>query len=682
MVFVHTIISKLGEKEIFSKEKLTIMLFEHMCNIGNPNLTLAEKLAFLIVDKINANFSENVSYDKLDDVIKDVLLKENQTELLQAYIFKKSKPDQSLVDTELKEKMLKNILNLDDHENLSTKLINLNCKLNEIQNNAHEKINKRIFDYVREGVFYPSSKILKDISYTNHFSSSFVFQINDTLESIFDDLALSSKVQKYGSSIAINLSNIRSEKEIVKSINEKACGPIKVADLFISAKSMIGYPVNTSNNLFYLSIEHPDLISFINHNFSNNSDSFAILIPDRFIENYINGLEYTIDTNFGEKKINPGVIFDLICSKISVGDNINLIFTDNISKKNPISGENKNYLVSSVGYQPILDNNTFVSGVIDVSKLVNILGDSKTIDWQKLKTIIWDSIEFLDNVIDSSKYVTEQYTQSAKDYRQIYLSITGFGTLLSKLNIPYNSDDSILLADSISNFISYYSKLKSTELAKERGPFLKYIKSKYELPNFHFEKNSIQKTLFSNDLVKSKKLLKNMPLVDWTDLRNNIKKYGLRNSTTFGIIFSDFFSVANDCTNGINPILNYKPIYWINGYKSEKINKELSLLVTDLNENWNEDEIDSFISKDIKSIFVKAKDIDPYFLVRLQSVFEKNADGVADLIIYFNDNYTISDLKKLIIDSHKLGNSLFLPKKLNGHITEFNTEKKNKFMSL
>ncbi|MFA5745352.1 MAG: hypothetical protein WCX82_04240 [archaeon] len=679
MTFVNTILHKSGEKEELSKEKTTIMLFETMCNIGEPNLNLAEKLAFLIIDKVNAKHSESISFENYEGIIKDTLLKEAQTELLQSYILKKSKPDQSLIDSELKDRILKNILNIEDADSASSKLIAINTQINKLQNNQSEKLNKKIFDYIREGYFYPSSTILREIALNQQISSGYNFKIKDTLESIFDDLALSSKVQKYGSSVSVNLSNVRSEKEKVKSINKKACGPLKIADLFISAKSMIGYNTNTSNNLFYISIEHPDIISFINNGLSKDSENFAILIPDRFIENYINNQDYSVDEQI--RKICPSTIFDLVSSKIVAGEKIDLIFIDTINKKNPFTNYDQ-YAISSVGYQPVLEDNTFVSGVIDVSKLVNATANSKTFDWQRLKSITWDAIEFLDNSIDLSKHINEEYTQKAKESRQIYLSITGFATLLSKLNIPYNSDDAICFADSLSDFIGFYSKLKSTELSKTKGPFLKYIKSKYELPNFNFEKTPVQKTLFSNDMDISKKLIKNMPTIDWIELRNNIKKYGLRNSTTFSIISSDFYSVANECSNGIKPMMNYKQISWVNGYKSDKINKDLSLLVSDLNLNWSEEEVESAVPEDIKKRFPKAKHIEPLFLIRLQAAFAKNIDGTVNTKIYLSEDISAQEIKSLIIESHKIGNSLFLPEKLNGHQKEFNTEDRKGLKSL
>lgn len=681
MAFVDTLINKKGEKETFSKEKITIVLFENLCNIGEPNLNLSEKLAFLICDKVNSKFSKEITFEALDEVIKEILHKENQIDLLQAYIFKKNKPAVENIDDKLKSLVLKQILNIEESDNLSAKLINVHSHINSLQKNQHEKINKKIFEYIREGVFYPSSTFLREISHNTQFLSGYSFKIEDTIESIFETLSHSSVVQKYGSAISIDLTNIRSEKEKVKSINKNACGPVKVIDLFCSARHMVGHNINSSNNLYTLSIEHPDIISFINYSTKSNIN-FSILVPDRFMQALKENTDYFIENKFNKQiKISPLSIVELISSKIITGENINLIFTDNLNKKNPFLDNQFPFTISPIGFQPIFKDSSFVCGVIDVSKLVNILGNTKTFDWAKLKTIIWDSVEFLDNIIDLVETINENiYTQNIKDTRAIYLSITGFYTLLSKLDISYNSDDAIYFADSLSNYINYYSKLKSTELAKERGPFLKFIKSKYELFNFSFNKIQIQKTLFSNDLSSTKKLLKNMPVVDWSELRNNIKKYGLRNSTTFSIIFSDYYSLANETSNSINPIQNYKITFLVNGQKFEKINKELEHYVPDLKLSWSTQEIESTIPDTLKSKFPLAKDISLQFYIRLQSVFEKNTDGAVNLRAYFTDSTTLTDIKNTIIETHNIGNSLFLPKKINGNIKDL--ENKDNLMSL
>ncbi len=682
MPFVNTITHKSGETEEFSKEKTAIALFEIMCNIGEPNLNLAEKLAFLIYDKVNAKFSKEISKEKLEELIKETLLKENQTELLQAYILKRNKLETPTNDSEIKKHILKEILNLSDSDNVSATLISINALINKLQNNQYEKLNKKIFDYIREGAFYPSFTTLREIGHNNQITSGYSFKIKDNLESIFNILAISSKAQKFGATVSIDLSEVRSEKDKVKSINRDACGPVKIIDLFVSAKSLIGYNTNASNNLFYISIEHPDIIQVMNYFSINKTDNFAIIVPDRFMQALLTNQEYTIENNTIERRIQPSTLFDFISSKITTGEKINLIFKDTIDKKNPFINNYKNYAISPIGLQPCFENNTFITGTIDISILINTIGKTKIFDWAKLKTIIWDSLEFLDNMIDLSEQVDEEHSKNLKETRQTYLTITGFATALSKLNIAYDSDDAIYFADSLSDYISFYTKLRSTELAKNKGPFLKFIKSKYERSNFSFEKTTIQRTLFSTDLSVSKKLNKNMPNIDWIELKNNIKKYGLRNATTFSIIFSDFYSIANETSNAIEPICSYKPIYWINGYKSEKINKEISLQVPYLNNNWSEEALESAIPDHLKYNIPLAKTISSRFFIRLQSVFEKNTDGTVNLKTYFTENTTIQEIKDLIIESHKIGNTCFLPEKLNPHIKDFNTENRKGMMSL
>jgi len=176
MVFVNTIKNKTGETEEFSKEKIAIMLFENMCNLGEPNLNLAEKLAFLIYDKVNAKYSKEIPHDKLDEIIKETLHQENQGELLQAYIFKKNKPEITQQDSELKEIILKQIINIDESDSLSTKLVTIHSQINKLQNNQHEKTNKKVFEYIRDGVFYPSSTFLREVSLNQQLSSSFLLK--------------------------------------------------------------------------------------------------------------------------------------------------------------------------------------------------------------------------------------------------------------------------------------------------------------------------------------------------------------------------------------------------------------------------------------------------------------------------------------------------------------------------
>jgi ribonucleotide reductase alpha subunit len=694
----------------FSKEKITIHLFELMCYIGEPNLKLAEKISSTIEDIIIQKNISKINKEDLELIIKEVL-KENYSELLQAFILRKQDSTNKLnIDLDLKYKLLQNIFNLDSKEKVDNYLYNLRNYLIEKDSTNKESYNI-IFKYISEGIFYPSTNILLNLNsnlnskYSNLFSS-YSLKIEDNLESIFSKLSLSSVMQKKNSNTAINLSYIRSKNEIVNSINKKACGPSKIIDLYISAHNLINYNSTiNSNNLFYINIEHPDIFDFIKKSEEYKNTNFCLLIPNRFMENLLLNSTYIInkdncnnndnnnnnsnnnnnnnnnvnsnDENTSQKTINndyikennsisnnytidPVSIMDFLVTNIYNGNLIDLIFIDKLEEKNKFLNY-KNTELSAVGNQPIFENEGFVSGVIDISKFVNKVGSIRLFDWNKFKQVIMESIKFLDNIIDISSNINEKFENNIKNTRRIYLSLTGFATLLSKLHIPYNSYDALLFGEKISEFTSYYSKYKSMLLSKTKGPFLKYIKSKYDSINFNFNTHLIQKTLF-NDQKLAKKLLANKPVVDWDELKNNIKKYGIRNSTTYSVIFSDIFSTINNITNSINPIEKLKYNFNINGIEFTKINSELLLNVPNINTENTEEEIEEKLDINTKNRFITSKNINSDFYLKLQNSFEKYCDGVCNINIYITKEKTISDIKDLILKSYKYNNTSFFPK--------------------
>ncbi len=667
----------------FSKEKITIHLFELMCYIGDPNLKLAEKLASTINDNLYSENISEITTNDLELIIKEIL-KEKHSELLQAFILRKDDSSNKLnVDLDLKYKLLQNMFNLDSSDKVDNYLYLIRNKLITKDPN-NKNLYTLIFKYINEGLFYPSTNILVNLnSNSNNLFSSYNLKIQDTLESIFSKLSMSATIEKKTVNTSINLSDIRSKKEIVNSINKNACGPIKVIDLFISAHNLINYnSTMNSNNLFYINIEHPDIFDFIKKSGESTNFNFSILITNRFMKNLLAQKVYSFSQNSNtnnntvQKKMNldnveekncdsnyivdPNAIIDFLATNIYNSNNINIIFIDKLKEKSCFLNY-KNTEISPIGNQLIFENNGFVSGVIDLSKFVNKMGSIRLFDWNKFKKVIMDSIKFLDNIIDISSFIDDNFENNIKNTRNIYLSITGFATLLSKLNIPYNSSDALLFGEKISEFISYYSKYKSMLLSKQKGPFLKYIKSKYDSMNFSFDTYPIQKTLFSDQKL-AKKLLANKAIVDWDELKNNIKKYGIRNATTYSVIFSDLFSVANDSTNSINPLEKLKYSYDISKTEFTKINSDLLLNLNDVDKNITTEELEEKLSPNLKKLFVTYKDIKAEFYLKLQHSFEKYCDGICNINTYVTKDNSISDIKNLIIKSYEYNNVGFFPK--------------------
>jgi len=121
MVFVTAIKGRDGVKDEFSKEKIAIMFFESQCALGEPNLNLAEKLAFLVCDKVNAKFSKEVPAEKLEEIIKEILTSEGQNDLLLAYLLQKATSNTQQSNSEIRDAVFRHILGFSDSENIQTR---------------------------------------------------------------------------------------------------------------------------------------------------------------------------------------------------------------------------------------------------------------------------------------------------------------------------------------------------------------------------------------------------------------------------------------------------------------------------------------------------------------------------------------------------------------------------------
>jgi ribonucleoside-diphosphate reductase alpha chain len=282
------------------------------------------------------------------------------------------------------------------------------------------------------------------------------------------------------------------------------------------------------------------------------------------------------------------------------------------------------------GEQPLLPNEACNLGSIN---LLNVFDDGH-INWDTLLQIVRDSVDFLDCVIDKSKFPLKEIEDMVIANRKIGLGLMGWAELLYKMGIPYDSEEAINLAEETMEFIDYHGKERSMELAIEKGAF----------PNFKgsiYQKGTLKRQSFKKD---------------WKKLITEIKKNGIRNATISTIAPTGTISMICNTSSGIEPqfsLVFYKRV--MDGEKLLYVNEVLEKTLQEA--GLHNKQILEKISNDggvahiteipeqIKKVYVTSHDISPEWHIKMQAAFQKYVDNAVSKTINFARTATKEDIQ-------------------------------------
>lgn len=128
------------------------------------------------------------------------------------------------------------------------------------------------------------------------------------------------------------------------------------------------------------------------------------------------------------------------------------------------------------GEVPLLINESCILASLNLHKFYD--KKTKSINYDLLKDQVKTMTRFLEDVVEISEAPLDKINYTTKSLRRLGGGAMGWADLLVELNIPYFSQEAMDLADYISWFISFHAWETSYELAKERGAFSFYDKSK------------------------------------------------------------------------------------------------------------------------------------------------------------------------------------------------------------
>lgn len=507
---------------------------------------------------------------------------------------------------------------------------------------------KLYLDLLDSGYFLPNSPTLMNAGNDlQQLSACFVLPIDDSMDSIFETVKNAALIHKSGGGTGFSFSRLREANARVRSTNGVSSGPLSFMKVFNAATDAVKQGgTRRGANMAILNVDHPQILDFITCKEDTSeltNFNISVGITEAFMQAVYNDEEYDLvsprnQATIDRKKARD--VFSLIVEMAHKNGEPGIVFLDRINAANPTPQIGSIESTNPCGEQPLLPNEACNLGSINLAVLIT---DGK-VDWEKLRQIIRLSVDFLDDVIDRSKFPLPQIDEMVKANRKIGLGVMGWADLLYQLEIPYTSDEAVALAEELMEFIDFESKQRSMELAAQKGSF----------PNFH---GSVYDTGEMHRDIKAK---------DWASLHAQIRITGLRNATLTTIAPTGTISMILDTSSGIEPqfslvyvknVMDGEKLLYVNKWFQAALEKE-GLLNQELLEKVSQSgtiaEMEE-IPERLRMIFQTAHDISPEWHIRMQAAFQKYTDNAVSKTINFPHDASVEDIRIAYEMAYQLG---------------------------
>ena len=529
-------------------------------------------------------------------------------------------------------------------------------------------------------------------------SACFILSVDDTMDSILNWYREEGMIFKGGSGAGLNLSRIRSSKELLKS-GGTASGPVSFMRGADASAGTIksGGATRRAAKMVVLDVDHPDIEEFIEtkvkeedkiralrdagfdmdlggkdiisvqYQNANNS----VRLSDKFMQAVEKGEQFgltarstgevieTVDARALFTKIaqaawacaDPGVQFD-----DTINDWHTTPETGRINASNPCS----EYMS--------LDNSSCNLASLNLMKFLKSDGSFDAKTFGKAAELI---ITAMDISICFADFPTEAIGDTTKAYRQLGIGYANLGALLMASGLAYDSEGGRALAGAITSLMSGITYKRSAELAGIVGPYAGFAQ------NAKPHARVMRKHASASSSAKSETTLDRDVWTEankaWDACLSTGDKNGWRNAQISVLAPTGTIGLMMDCdTTGIEPdfsLVKFKKL--VGGGSMQIVNQTVPAALRKL--GYAEETIEAIVEfiaanghvidapglkqehYDVFDCALGARSIAPMGHVRMMAACQPFLSGAISKTVNLPEDATVEEVEDVYFQAWKMG---------------------------
>jgi ribonucleoside-diphosphate reductase alpha chain len=529
-------------------------------------------------------------------------------------------------------------------------------------------------------------------------SACFILAVDDSMDSILNWYKEEGFIFKGGSGAGLNLSRIRSSKELLSS-GGTASGPVSFMRGADASAGTIksGGATRRAAKMVVLDVDHPDIVEFVETK-AKEEDKIRALRDAGFdmdlggaditsvqYQNANNSVRVTDEfmravedgTDFGLRARGTGEVIETVDARelftkisqaawacadpgLQYDDTINDWHTNpetgRITASNPCS----EYMS--------LDNSSCNLASLN---LLKFLKDDDTFDGPLFAKAVELIITAMDISICFADFPTEPIGDTTRDYRQLGIGYANLGALLMAMGLGYDSDGGRAMAAAITSLMTGQSYKRSAELAAVVGPYAGYAR------NADAHKRVMRKHQAANDVVRTLGVhdagVHKLATAVWSDVQKLGEKNGFRNAQASVLAPTGTIGFMMDCdTTGIEPdfsLVKFKKL--VGGGSMQIVNQTIPRALKKM--GYAEETIEAIVEYiadkghvidapglkqehyEVFDTAMGARSLKPMGHVRMMAATQPFLSGAISKTVNLPESATVEEIEDIYLQSWKLG---------------------------